>query len=236
MSSSDADLVMNAFGGAIKVLRVDEPNRAFYYDVTFFLDHPYLAKVTSRGKPPMHFHPFQEEYIQVVEGTLGVEVETTEYRLTAKDGEFSIDPWANHRLYPIMDNALGSGAGDTVGAKTTRFLLSGEKSRQAFQLDDVFFQNWYGYQDEVVMNGGKFDVIQIMNMFDAGGSYLTFPTWIPFSRRFAQVTGIIVGRWIGGLLGYQPFHRKWTSNWPLAVRKMGTTLFFCRFFSQTETD
>lgn len=63
-----------------------------------------------------------------------------------------------------MDNALGSGAGDTVGAKTTRFLLSGEKSRQAFQLDDVFFQNWYGYQDEVVMNGGKFDVIQIMNV------------------------------------------------------------------------
>jgi hypothetical protein len=222
------------FDGAIRVLRVNEPERAFYYDVTFFLDHPHLIKLASAEKPPMHFHPYQEEYIKVLDGTLGVEVERTEYKLRPEDGEFLIKPWANHRLYPIIDSPTGDATpGD---GKTTRFLLSGEKSHEAFQLDDVFFQNWYGYQDEVVMSGKQFDLIQIMNMFDAGGSYISMPTWIPFSRRLAQLTGIVVGRWLGALLGYQPFHQKWTSNWSLAADKMRTSIFLRRFVNRSKTD
>jgi hypothetical protein len=64
-------------------------------------------------------------------------------------------------------------------------------------------------------------------MFDAGGSYMSLPTWLPFSRRLAQFTGIIIGRWIGGLLGYRPFYRKWTSEseWALACDKMDTSIF-----------
>lgn len=30
----------------------------------------------------------------------------------------------------------------------TRFLLWGEKTGEAYRLDTVFFENWYGYQDE----------------------------------------------------------------------------------------
>lgn len=105
----------------------------------------------------MHFHPHQEEYIKVLDGTLGVEVETAEYKLESKDGEFLIKPWANHRLYPIISS-------DGDRGKTTRFLLSGEQSLEAFQLDNVFFQNWYGYQDQVVMSNGKFDLLQVMNV------------------------------------------------------------------------
>ncbi|KAH8594972.1 hypothetical protein B0O99DRAFT_595017 [Bisporella sp. PMI_857] len=234
MSYTDSDLLLTAFDGAIKVFKVDEPGRSFYYDVTFFLDHPHLIKLASAEKPPMHFHPYQEEYIKVIEGTLGVEVEKSEYKLTPQDGEFLIKPWVNHRLYPILAGSAAGSPSPSAAVRTIRFLLSAEKSPEVFQLDDTFFQNWYGYQDEVVMGGGKFDLIQVMNMFDAGGSYLTLPTWVPFSRRLAQVTGIVIGRWLGGLLGYQPFHRKWTTDWQLASKKMATSTFLRHFANRAK--
>ena len=36
----------------------------------------------------------------------------------------------------------------------------------------------------------------------------------------------MVGRWIGGLLGYQPFYREYTTDWELAVAKMQNTWFY----------
>lgn len=106
----------------------------------------------------MHFHPYQEEYIEVTEGKLGVEVDGNEYILTPANGEFTIHPWTNHRLYPL---APTSGSGDS---QTTRFLLSGQRTEDAFKLDTVFFQNWYGYQDAVVVGGEKMDLLQVMNV------------------------------------------------------------------------
>lgn len=73
-------------------------------------------------------------------------------------------------------------------------------------------------------------------MFDAGGSYLSLPTWIPFSRTVARALGIVVGRWIGGLLGYQPFHKKWTTDWDLACRKMETSIFSRRFAERAKDE
>lgn len=66
-------------------------------------------------------------------------------------------------------------------------------------------------------------------MFDAGGSYLSLPTWIPFSRTIARGLGVFLGRWVGGLLGYQPFYEKWTTDWDLACEKMNMSVFHKRF-------
>lgn len=52
---------------------------------------------------------------------------------------------------------------------------------------------------------------------------------MPFSRTIARALGIVVGRWIGGLLGYQPFFEKWTTDWDLACRKMQKSVFHRRF-------
>ncbi|KAK0615333.1 hypothetical protein B0T17DRAFT_541631 [Bombardia bombarda] len=229
-SSEQPELLINAFDGAIQVHRPPpqhrRPGRAFDFDVSFRLDHPHLITLASAKKPPMHFHPHQEEYIQVLEGALGVEIEgDREYILTPADGELVVHPWANHRLYPL---AKGSG-------NYTRFLLSGEATAEAFRIDTVFFQNWYAYQDEVVLGRRKMDLLQVMNMFDAGGSYLTFPRWVPFRSWLSQLTGIVVGRWLGGILGYQPFHRKWTGDWQLACEKMETSIFLRRFAGREKT-
>ncbi|KAF2744281.1 hypothetical protein M011DRAFT_449808, partial [Sporormia fimetaria CBS 119925] len=222
---------MSAFKGAIIVKECQSSdNRAFSFDTTFYLDHPRLIKVASGEKPPLHFHPYQEEYIEVTEGELAVEVEGREYILTPSDGEFLIRPWTNHRLYPVMPTA------GSDGPRKSRFLLSGEDTKDAFKLDKVFFQNWYAYQDEIVVRGKKVDLIQVMNMFDAGGSYLSLPAWVPFRNRLAQIMGIVVGRWIGGLLGYQPFHREWTSDWDAACAKMETSPFLRRFADRIKKD
>jgi hypothetical protein len=37
---------------------------------------------------------------------------------------------------------------------------------------------------------------------------------------------LVLGRLTGtGLLGYQPFYRKWTSDWELACQKMEASVF-----------
>jgi hypothetical protein len=66
-------------------------------------------------------------------------------------------------------------------------------------------------------------------MFDAGGSYLSLPTWIPFSRTLARALGIVMGRWVGSLLGYQPYYRRWSTDWGLACERMRSSIFQRRF-------
>ncbi|CAD6590140.1 MAG: hypothetical protein ASARMPREDX12_004208 [Alectoria sarmentosa] len=145
---------INAFDGAILTRLIPHPDRAFAFEVTFQLQHPQLISLSTQ-KPPVHFHPYQEEYMQVLEGRLCVEVEGRERVLGPEDGEVVVEPWANHRLYPPP-----TGKGD--GGATTRFLLSGGETEESYKLDSVFFQNWYGYQNEVVMVGAKMDLIQVM--------------------------------------------------------------------------
>ncbi|KAI1329092.1 hypothetical protein F5Y16DRAFT_367393 [Xylariaceae sp. FL0255] len=232
-------MTIKAFEGGI-ITRIithpHHPDRAFAYEVTFLLKHPRVQQVASL-KPPMHFHPYQEEYIEVLEGRLAVEVEGKETVLGPKDGELTLKPWSNHRLYsPVVDEAKVESYRDDVteeggwdGDKTV-FLLSGQDSDILFRLDTVFFENWYAYQDLVVVKGERINLLQVMSMFDAGGSYLSLPTWIPFSRTIAQGLGIVLGRWVGaGLLGYQPFYKKWTTDWEMACAKMETSVFHRRF-------
>lgn len=73
-------------------------------------------------------------------------------------------------------------------------------------------------------------------MFDAGGSYLSFPPWVPFGRHLSVVTGVVVGRWLGGLFGYQPFYREWTTDWGTACDKMEKSIFQRRFVSPRHND
>ena len=56
----------------------------------------------------------------------------------------------------------GEGKGDE-GEKTV-FVLSGEESDEVFQLDTVFFQNWYGYQDQFVREGKGPSLVQVMSV------------------------------------------------------------------------
>jgi hypothetical protein len=143
-----------SFDGAISTVTIALPNRCFAFSVTFLLDHPKLVSL-GKEKPPLHFHPYQEEYITVTEGCLAVECNGVEHTLTPADGEFVIQPWTNHRLYPTAQRD-----GQTI----TRFLLSGKDTAETYKLDELFFENWYGYQDAVFVHGEPLSMVQVMSV------------------------------------------------------------------------
>ncbi|OTB02611.1 hypothetical protein M426DRAFT_322533 [Hypoxylon sp. CI-4A] len=224
--------VITAFEGGITtrvITHPSHPDRVFAYEVTFLLQHPRVVAIAAL-KPPLHFHPHQEEYLQVLEGRIALETEGEERVLGPQDGEVAVRPWTSHRLYsPVIPDSEDD-------LKVTRFLLSAESTPELFRLDTVFFENWYAYQDQIVVKGKSIDLIQVMSMFDAGGSYLSFPRWVPFSKTLARALGVVVGRWLGGILGYQPFYRKWTTDWQSACRKMERSIFQSRFANRSKTE
>lgn len=145
------------FDGAITTRTVPHDGRVFAAEVVFELEHPQLIKLASQKKPPLHFHPYQQEYMEVLEGRLCVEVDGKERILTKDDGEILVKPWVHHRLFPPPPGSEENGT-------RTVFILSGDDTSEVFKLDFVFFQNWYAYQDEVVLNGKNFDIIQVMSV------------------------------------------------------------------------
>lgn len=48
---------------------------------------------------------------------------------------------------------------------------------------------------------------------------------MPFRRFIGYWGSVILGRWIGGLLGYKPFFREYTTDWDYAVAKMKGSWF-----------
>ncbi|KUJ21402.1 uncharacterized protein LY89DRAFT_577667 [Mollisia scopiformis] len=223
--NADGTVTIRAFEGAILSRVLPAPaGRAFNFEVIFFPNHPRLRQLPS--KPPEHFHPLQEEYVSVSEGALAVEVEGIEHILRPGDPEFVLQRGVNHRLYPAPQNEKES---QNDKSRKVSCLLSAEGTSSLFALDLVFFENWYTYQEQVVVHGAKLNLIQVMAMFDAGDSYLTLPWYIPMRSLMSRVMGIVFGRWIGSLLGYQPFYKEWTTDWDLACEKMETCMLQRRF-------
>lgn len=69
---------------------------------------------------------------------------------------FVIKAWENHRTYPHEADE---------GKHTVRFLLSAEEVPQkAFKLNTLFFENWYKYQEEAMLQHGKLDIIQVLSV------------------------------------------------------------------------
>lgn len=97
------------------------------------------------------------EYIEVLEGKLGLEIEGEERVMTPSDGVYAIQAFVNHRSYPLPEHLQ-------EGCEVVKFLLSGEKTADVFELNPVFFENWYKYQDEVVVNGAPLSLIQLFSV------------------------------------------------------------------------
>lgn len=97
----------------------------------------------------------QDEYLQVVEGQAILEYGGREILLSKDSQPLTIRAWENHRTYPVIGQEGGR----------VRFLLSADKIPQkAFKLNTLFFENWYRYQEDVLVNNGTFDLVQILSV------------------------------------------------------------------------
>jgi hypothetical protein len=199
-----------SFDGAITFRNIPHPARHFNLEVTFHDHHPHLLRLRTH-EPPPHFHYLQVEYFEVLEGSLYVEVGAHRLLLTSESGELPVMPWVRNRVIP----------GPVSESQTkTVFLLSGPAAQGTRMLDFIFYENYYRYMDAMVAEGKAIELIQILCMFDAGGSCVALPWYVPFGMTVSRALGVVVGRWMGGLLGYQPYYREWTTDWEIARQRM----------------
>ncbi|KAM7205915.1 hypothetical protein V8F33_000745 [Rhypophila sp. PSN 637] len=207
---------VSKFENAFVVTRhTPPPGRNIHFHVRIEPNHPRVIQISASGKkPPTHFHPRQWEFFKVEKGSLTVEINGKPHQFTKEDGEYALPPGPHHCLY-----ATPGQPADAV----LEFWLSASPSGGAAELDQAFFENWYGYQEDILLRGVQPDPIQVLCMFDAGDSYLSPPWWMgPLRRPLGKFLGIVVGRWIGGLLGYAPFYPEWTTDWQAACDKMAS--------------
>jgi hypothetical protein len=180
--------------------------------------------------PPVHFHQFQTEYFSVQYGICIVEINGVPTVLRPEDGEISCKAGNIHAFYIHPDSP-----------EKMTIILSASDAGNDYQLDRVFFENWYGYWHDALLHGGGLDLIQTLQVrrymsytsrhttsadtkptqiHDAGDHYTPAPAWMPFRRFFGYWGCVIIGRWLGGLLGYKPFFKEYTTDWDFAVAKM----------------
>ncbi|KAI0108851.1 hypothetical protein GGR51DRAFT_570116 [Nemania sp. FL0031] len=184
-----------------------------------------LETLNHPSGPPTHFHPYQNEWYRVESGRMCVEIDGVLKTLTPEDGEVFGRAGSIHRFFISPDSTE-----DMVA------IISGSDPGLDFQLDRVFFENWYGlWHDYLVHEDGKMDLIQLLCTYDAGDAYLPGPSWLPRGLQIwtGYWTGVIVGRWIGGMLGYKPFFKEYTTDWDLAVAKMKTSFWGRRLVDET---
>lgn len=111
-----------------------------------------LIESVGRPKGPLlHFHQFQTEYFKVESGIMGIEVNGEHRKVYPEDGEVSVKAGAIHRFYIHPDSP-----GDMT------VFLSASDSGLDYQLDRVFFENWYGYWHDALLHEGRLDFIQYL--------------------------------------------------------------------------
>lgn len=185
---------------------IQHPSRSFALEIT--LDLVKGAEFFGH-KPPIHFH-VQEEYIESIQGKMGLELDGKEHVLSAGDGPMSIKPYVNHRSYPL------SLAQQDNGETVVKFLLSGEKTDSIFELNPVFFENWYKYQDDVVVNGAKISLIQLFSVSHLSSFYphKMGQRILAYYRKYRHsMPGVHMCHFHGGCLLVRPSRRHWASWW-----------------------
>ncbi|TAQ84215.1 hypothetical protein B7494_g7458 [Chlorociboria aeruginascens] len=178
------------------------------------------AKLIANGqKPPTHFHPTQWESFRLIKGNLTIDFNGVPRHVTKEDGEIWVPPYTHHVFYGTPGTDLNE----------VEFEVTATDSDANPVVDQAFFENWYGYQEDVFQRGEKLDLIQTLCMFDAGATYLSPPWWVPFRTFLSLWIHIILGRWIGALLGYAPFYPEWTTDWQGACDQMEKSWFQRKF-------
>ncbi|KAL4967236.1 cupin domain-containing protein [Aspergillus stella-maris] len=226
---------LTKFSGAISVGTLPRPaNRQFLFHGVMRPSRGIYAKLVASGKkPPTHFHPSQWEFFRVLRGNLTIDINGVPTHRTPADGEMAVPPYTHHVIYGTPGTEMNeveflvSATDPDLGTDAAGG--DGNGKGAAVVMDQAFFENWYGYQEDVFQRGERLDFLQVLAMFDAGSTYLSPPWWVPFRCWVGLFLGVVLGRWIGGLLGYAPFYPEWTTDWDAACDKMEQTWSQRRF-------
>jgi hypothetical protein len=107
----------------------------------------------------MHFHQFQTEYFKVEYGICVVEINGVPRIVTPEDEEISCKAGNIHQFYIHPDSP-----------EKMTVLLSASDPGIDYQLDRVFFENWYGYWHDALLYRGGLDLIQTLQVSQSSGT------------------------------------------------------------------
>ncbi len=107
-------------------------------------------------KPPTHFHTGQWEFFRVIKGNLTIELNGVPKHLTSDDCEVAVRPYTHHVIYGTPGYEM-----DEIEFKVSA--SDGEECDDVV-LDQAFFENWYGYQEDIFQRGEKLDLIQLLSV------------------------------------------------------------------------
>ena len=150
-----------SFGGLLTTEFLEPPpGRCFLFRQTYKHDikgpvPANLRKLLDSPKRPkgplLHFHQFQTEYFRVEAGLMGIHIDGAEKTVTAEDGEISVKAGSIHQFFIHPESP-----GDMT------VYLSASDSGMDFQLDRIFFENWYGYWHDALLHERGLDIFQYL--------------------------------------------------------------------------
>ena len=82
---------------------------------------------------------------------MGIEVDGILRQVTSDDGEISVKAGSIHQFFMHPDSPCDM----TV-------YLSASDAGMDFQLDRIFFENWYGYWHDALLHGGGISLLQYL--------------------------------------------------------------------------
>ena len=114
----------------------------------------YSKLIEGGKKPPTHFHPYQWEFFRVLNGNLTIDLDGVPKHVTKEDGEIAVRPYVHHVIYGTPGTEMNE----------VEFVVSASDAREEVGviLDQAFFENWYGYQEDVFQRGERIDLIQVL--------------------------------------------------------------------------
>lgn len=164
----------HSFGGLLTTEFLEPPpGRCFLFRQTYkhdikgpvpdnlrkLLDSPHRPK-----GPLLHFHQFQTEYFRVEAGLMGIQVDGVTKAVTADDGEISVKAGSIHQFF-IHPDSLGD----------MTVYLSASDSGMDFQLDRIFFENWYGYWHDALLHDGGLNMFQYLAVRQFADAHARIP-------------------------------------------------------------
>ena len=82
---------------------------------------------------------------------MGIEIDGARKSVTSDDGEISVKAGSIHQLF-IHPDSLGD----------MTVYLSASDAGMDFQLDRIFFENWYGYWHDALLHDGGLNFLQYL--------------------------------------------------------------------------
>ena len=142
-------------------------------------------------RPPYHWHWYQTEFFHIKQGAFIFTLEGKSFRHTAADPQPVTIPVTHRHTFKT----------DPDCTETCIIEISAQPPDSG--LSERFFRNIYGYLDDCETQKVTPSPIQLLMFLDSAEVSLALPGPRFVANPISWLIGVVLGRWLGWLLGYR---------------------------------